>query len=75
MENKAPEQKKVQEAPDQELKSPERAVTAPLSQGQAPDANVGLGGNCVLDHSAEMARPDSGEPCDDGRGIKPGGLK
>lgn len=33
------------------------------------DANVGLGGECIIPPHPESARADTGDPCDDGRGA------
>ena len=43
--------------------------TEPLSNSPLPDANVdNVTGNCTLmSNDPEQARPDTGEPCDDGR--------
>ena len=36
--------------------------------GGAPEANVDAAGHCILTQDGEMARPNSGEPCDEGTG-------
>lgn len=42
------------------------ARTAPLAESELPDANVDAAGYCILTQDGEMARPDSGAPCDEG---------
>lgn len=51
---------------DDNVDMTEAARTAPLSTSNAPDANVAPDGNCILAMDGEMARPDSGDPCDAG---------
>ncbi|MCC8193193.1 MAG: hypothetical protein LIP28_00890 [Deltaproteobacteria bacterium] len=46
--------------------------TQPDIDLQIPDANVGMDGECLVPPHPESVRPDTGEPCDDGRdGGKP----
>ena len=50
---------------------PAQSQNAPIpSEKDLPDANVDAVDQCILTETAEQTRPDSGEPCWDGRGAK-----
>lgn len=42
------------------------AKKAHSSGNPVQDANVDAAGHCILTQDGEMARPNSGEPCDEG---------
>lgn len=46
------------------------AKTAHSPRNSAQDANVDAAGHCILTQDGEMARPNSGEPCDEGHGVR-----
>lgn len=54
----------------QQLSPSDKAATQPLTDGQLPEANVGLAGRCIQPAHSEVARPDTGAPCADGRDGK-----
>lgn len=60
------DQEKEKQKSDADISAAAKAES--YSNSKAPDANVDAAGHCVLTQDGEMARPDSGEPCDEGTG-------
>ena len=61
---KVPDLKKCKKGPGHTGENRE-----PDADLRTPDANVGMEGQCLVPPHPEAARPDTGEPCDDGRGA------
>ncbi len=57
---------------NEEKKNAQGGMAEPDPDLRTPDANVGMDGQCIVPPHPESVRPDTGEPCDDGRdGGKP----
>lgn len=52
------------------IPSPTTSATSPYSHPSQTDANVDASDHCILTQTAEQVRPDTGDPCGDGRDAK-----